>query len=219
MGKGRIVSIFAFLIIFVSGITTSYFIIKPVKGLKIYKPSDLNPKLVDDSLRTKKGAHTIAPFSLCNQEGKLVTEKDLDAKIYVADFFFTTCPSICPTMSRQMARIYEEFKNDESIMLLSHSVMPEVDSVPILKEYALRYGVDSDSKWMFLTGDKKEIYTLARQSYFAVITEGNGDEHDFIHTENFILVDKKKRIRGFYDGTDEKDVNRLIEEIEVLLEE
>ena len=169
--------------------------------------------LLQIKLNQKIRINTINQYSYC------ISEKDLDGKIYVADFFFTTCPSICPAMSKQMLRVFDEFKDNQKIMVLSHTVMPEVDSVAVLKEYALRYGIDSDNKWLFLTGDKKEIYQLARKSYFAAINEGNGDKDDFIHTENFVLIDAKKRIRGFYDGTSKEEVEKLIEDIHILLEE
>lgn len=117
-----------------------------------------------------------------------------------------------------MVKIQEAFKGDESVMLLSHSVTPEMDSIPVLRKYADMKGVD-DNKWNITTGDKKHIYELARKSYFAVIDEGDGGLQDFIHTENFVLVDKKKQIRGYYDGTDAEDIDRLIEDIKLLQQE
>jgi len=180
--------------------------------------------MVDSSLRNINRNHRISDFELINQDGRIVTQKDFEGKIYVADFFFTTCPSICPKMSAQMQRVYEKFIDNEEVMILSHTVMPETDSVPVLAEYAKRFDVNS-KKWLFVTGKKKKIYELARKSYFAVQNEESapdeshaGDEHDFIHTENFILVDKNKRIRGFYDGTSPDDVDRLIEDIEIVLQ-
>lgn len=155
---------------------------------------------------------------MINQNGKTITQEDYKDKIYVADFFFTTCQTICPIMTDNMAVVQEKLKNDSEIMLLSHSVTPDIDSVPQLKEYALEKGVD-DSKWNLVTGDKKQIYRLARKSYLAVKTAGNGDEYDMIHTENFILIDKKRRIRGFYDGTDSEEIERLLNDIEILKKE
>ena len=219
MTRNGLLTILAFFIIFIGGVSVSYFLMKPVQKLKIYSPSDLNPKLVDEETLNRNSEHTISPFSLYNQNGKLITEKVLSDKIYVADFFFTTCPSICPKMSKQMLRVFDKYKDNSKIMLVSHTVMPEVDSVPVLKDYAARYGINSDNKWLFLTGDKKEIYRLARKSYFAAINEGIGDKNDFIHTENFVLVDTKKRIRGFYDGTNKEEVEKLIDDIEILLHE
>ena len=204
--------------IFFIAIAVAYQFLKPPVTLKIYNPADINLELVDSSVQDVSRMHRIADFELINQDGKIVTQKDFEGVIYVADFFFTTCRSICPKMSTQMQRVFEEFKDNEQIMMLSHTVYPEVDSVPVLAEYAKKYNADS-KKWMLVTGDKKHIYELARKSYFAVTTEGSGDEDDFIHTENFILIDKEKRIRGFYDGTSPKDVDRLIEEIKILQEE
>ncbi len=206
------------LLIFFAGIFVSQHILKSSRKLKIFNPADINPALVDSSLRSLNKFHRIADFELINQEGKIISQKNFDGKIYVADFFFTTCPSICPKMSTQMQRVYEKFFDNENVLILSHTVMPEVDSVPVLAEYAKKYNADS-KKWFFVTGEKKKIYELARKSYFAVNNEGSGDEHDFIHTENFILVDKNRRIRGFYDGTSPEDVDRLIEETGILLNE
>lgn len=218
MNKFSFLKIFLLLLIFIAGVTTAYYIVKPEKKLKIYKPADINPELVDESLRNKKSSHTIADFELYDQYGNTITQNNFEGKIYVADFFFTTCPSICPVMVSQMQRVYENYENDDRIKFLSHTVMPEVDSVPRLLEYAQKYNA-KPNKWLFVTGNKKHIYELARKSYFAITTNGNGDEHDFIHTENFILVDTKKRIRGFYDGTDKKDIDRLMKEIEILFKE
>src|SRR5690606_32246061 len=150
-----------------------------------------------------------------NQNGKLVTQKDYRNKIYIADFFFTTCPTICPIMTKNMAAIQDKILNDEEVMLLSHSVTPDIDSVPQLKKYALEKGV-MDSKWNLVTGNKQQIYELARKSYMAVKTDGDGGPYDMIHTENFILVDKERRIRGFYDGTDSKEMEKLLGDLEIL---
>ncbi len=207
-----------FLVVLIVGMFFAYPLLKPAKKLKVYQPSDVNPKLVDESLQNQDADHTIASFSLINQEGKTVTEKDFDNKIYVADFFFATCPSICPIMSANIADLQEKFSNRPEVMFLSHSVTPDIDSVAALAEYGERYGANPEV-WMLTTGDKKEIYRLARKSYFAVLDEGDGGVQDFIHTENFILVDTKKRIRGYYDGTSPTDMERLAEEIEILLAE
>lgn len=207
----------AFLTIFIVGVFVVYFFLTPVPVLKIYKPSDLNPELVDKDQQSNK-PHRIADFKLVNQNGDTITLQNLEGKIYVADFFFTTCPTICPKMSDQMQRVYKNYLNNPDVLILSHTVMPEVDSVSVLKAYANKYAANAD-KWMFLTGPKEDIYQLARKSYFAVISEGDGGVNDFIHTENFVLVDRQKRIRGFYDGTSEKDVDRLIKEIGYLLKE
>ena len=192
-----------------------YNALKPKEKLTIYQPSMVNYELVDSTLQHKKKFHKIAPFSLTNQNGLIVTEKDYMNKIYVADFFFTTCPSICPKMTANMGLIQENIKTDNQVLLLSFSVTPEIDSVQQLKSYAIEKGV-IDSKWNLLTGNKKEIYELARKSYLAVKTDGDGGEHDMIHTENFILVDPEKRIRGFYDGTDINAMDELLSDIKVL---
>lgn len=205
-------------IIVVVGITITYFMIDKPKVLKVYNPVDLNPKLVDESLRNVDKFHRVGTFNLTDQDGNNVTENNFKNKVYITDFFFVTCPTICPKMTKQMNRVYNEFKENDDISFLSHTVMPESDSVPVLKEYADEIGVSSD-KWKFVTGDRKQIYNLARKTYFAAITEGDGGPDDFVHTENFVLVDKEKKLRGFYDGTSKKDVDRLIVDIYALLEE
>lgn len=188
------------------------------KKLPIYHPAMVNYELVDNSIQHVKKYHKIAPFSLINQNGKIITEKVYLNKIYVADFFFTTCPSICPKMTENMGLIQEAFRDDNQIQLVSFSVTPKIDSVAQLKKYAIEKGV-LDSKWNLLTGDKKLIYNLARKSFLAAKNDGDGGPHDMIHTENFVLVDKEKRIRGFYDGTDDKDIQVLKKDIDILIEE
>ncbi|MBU2974683.1 MULTISPECIES: SCO family protein [unclassified Zobellia] len=193
-----------------------YNALQPPKILTIYQPTMVNPELVDSTLQYKRKYHTIADFSLINQNGKTITQADYNDKIYIADFFFTTCPTICPIMTKNMASIQERIKGFDDVMLLSHSVTPEIDSVAQLKKYAIEKGVD-DSKWNLVTGDKKQIYELARKSYLAVKDDGDGGPFDMIHTENFILVDKKKRIRGFYDGTNEEEVEKLMADLKILM--
>jgi protein SCO1/2 len=175
----------------------------------------VNFELVDSTIQHQKKHHVIADFSLTSQNGENITQKDYQNKIYVADFFFTTCPSICPIMTDNMAVIQQEILNDNDVLLLSHSVTPQIDSVSQLKKYALEKGVN-EKKWNLVTGDKKQIYELARKSYFAVKTDGDGGPYDMIHTENFILVDKEKRIRGFYDGTNDKEIQKLLKDINIL---
>lgn len=199
-------------------ISIIYQVLKPNEVLPIFQPAKVNAELVDSTIQHVKKYHIISDFSLINQNGKTITQEDYKNKIYVADFFFTTCQTICPLMTDHMVEIQNKLKNDSEIMLLSHSVTPEIDSVAQLKKYALKKGVDA-TKWNLVTGEKKEIYKLARKSYLAVKTDGNGDEYDMIHTENFILVDKKKRIRGFYDGTDDLDIEQLLKDIEILKRE
>lgn len=186
------------------------------KELPVFNPSDFDPKLVDTSLRKVNQNHTVKDFNLTNQNGVKISSKDYENKVYVVDFFFTRCPSICPIMTDNMLLIQDEFINDDQIMLLSLSVTPEIDSVSVLKNYAIEKGIN-DSKWNITTGSKKHIYDLARKSYFAVVDQGDGDLQDFIHTPNFILVDKKKQIRGIYDGTELNEVTRLIEDIHTLV--
>jgi protein SCO1/2 len=185
------------------------------KQLPIYNPVDFKPKLVDESVRNVSKNHTVADFSLTNQNGNNITNKDYENKIYVVDFFFTSCPSICPIMTNNMVKIQDEFINSDDIMLLSMSVTPEIDNVQVLKKYAIEKGVN-DSKWNITTGPKKHIYELARKSYFAVVEQGDGGLQDFIHTPNFILIDTKKQIRGIYDGTDENEISRLLADIKIL---
>ena len=190
----------------------------PIKKLPVYQPAMVNFELVDSTIQHHKKFHRIADFSLTNQNGKTVTQKDFKGKIYVADFFFTTCPNICIAMTDNLLKVQEKIKNNPNVVLLSHSVTPKIDSVPQLKKYAIEKGV-IDKKWNLVTGDKKEIYDLARKSYLAVKEDGDGGPFDMIHTENFILVDPDRRIRGFYDGTDLEEIQRLLEELEILIQE
>ena len=192
-----------------------YSALQPKKILPIYQPADFNPELVDTSLLHVKKYHTIADFSLTNQNGKAISNEDYKDKIYIADFFFTTCPTICPIMTDNMFNIQKQLLNDDEVMLLSHSVTPVIDSVAQLKKYALEKGV-IDSKWNLVTGDKKQIYDLARKSYMAVKTDGDGGPFDMIHTENFILVDKERRIRGTYDGTNPEEIEKLLADLKIL---
>jgi len=192
-----------------------YNILNVEKPLPIHQPANFESKLVDSTIQHIKKYHKIADFRLTNQNGKIITQEDYKGKIYVADFFFTTCQSICPIMTDHMYSIQQEFIDDKEVMLLSHSVTPKIDSVAQLKKYAKLKGVN-DAKWNLVTGNKKHIYELTRKSYFAVLTDGNGDEFDMIHTENFILVDKKQRIRGIYDGTSRASIDSLITDIKKL---
>ncbi|MGB5508647.1 SCO family protein [Robiginitalea sp.] len=192
-----------------------YNALQPKKTLPVYQPADFNPELVAPELSHVKKYHTISDFTLINQNGDTITEQDYKDKIYIADFFFTTCLTICPIMTGNMEYLQEQILDDPEVLLLSHSVTPEIDSVPRLKEYALEKGV-VDSKWNLVTGDKKQIYELARKSYLAVKTDGDGGPFDMIHTENFILVDQKKRIRGTYDGTKKEEMERLLEDLRIL---
>ena len=210
---------FIFLALFsVVVIPVFYQLLKVDEKLKIYNPADVNPRLVDFSMKHITKDHTIADFELTNQNGQKITNKNYKDKIYVADFFFTRCQTICINMAYNMSELQDFYKKDADILFLSHSVTPVIDSVTVLKEYADRKGV-IDGKWNITTGAKTHIYELARKSYFAVLDEGTGDENDFIHTEQFVLVDKEKRIRGYYDGTEKEDMEKLKKDIVLLKEE
>ena len=199
-------------------ISIFYQILKPKEVLPVFQPAQVNKELVDSTIQYVKKYHTIADFSLINQNGKTVTQDTYNDKIYIADFFFTTCQTICPIMTDHMVILQNKLKHDPDVMLLSHTVTPKIDSVAQLKKYALNKGV-LDTKWNLVTGDKKEIYELARKSYLAVKSYGDGGDYDMIHTENFILVDQKKRIRGYYDGTRKEDIELLLSDIDILKKE
>lgn len=190
----------------------------PKKTLPIFSPRDVNPELVDSTIQHLGYNHIIEDFAFTNQNGEIISQKDYEGKIYVADFFFTTCPTICPKMTDNMVWLQNEIKDNDKVKLLSFSVTPDIDSVPVLKKYAEEKGV-IDSKWNLLTGDKKDIYYLARKSYLVVKTGKPEEMYDMVHTENFVLVDQKKRIRGFYDGTKLKEVQKLLEDINFLSQE
>lgn len=211
---------FAIVLLVLSMVIISIFyqILKPKEVLPVFQPAQVNKELVDSTIQYVKKYHTIADFSLINQNGKTVTQDTYNDKIYVADFFFTTCQTICPIMTDHMVILQNKLKHDPDVMLLSHTVTPKIDSVAQLKRYALNKGV-LDTKWNLVTGDKKEIYELARKSYLAVKSYGDGGDYDMIHTENFILVDQKKRIRGYYDGTREEDIELLLSDIDILKKE
>lgn len=195
-----------------------YNILNVQKPLPVYQPAMVSEELVDSTIQYQKKYHKIADFELINQNGETITQDTYKDKIYVADFFFTTCQTICPIMTDHMFEIQKKILSDDEVMLLSHSVTPKIDSVAQLRKYATENGV-IDRKWNLVTGDKKQIYELARKSYLAVKTDGNGDEYDMIHTENFMLIDKKRQIRGFYDGTNPEDIDQLLKDIASLKKE
>ena len=195
-----------------------YYVLTPEKKLPIYQPSMVKYQLVDSTVQHIKRFHKIADYELINQNNQIVTNKTYDGKIYIADFFFTTCPGICPIMTDNMIKLQEKFINDDQVLLLSHTVTPEIDSVSVLKKYSMEKGV-IDSKWNMVTGDKSQIYNLARKSYLVAEDVEGSNFYDMIHTENFVLVDSKRRIRGFYDGTDSESMNQLIEDVYVLKKE
>ena len=212
--KRDIIPATIFLVFSIIAISVFYSILNPKATLPIYQPAQVNSKLVDKSIVHKIKYHTISDFSLINQNGDTITQEFYNDKIYIADFFFTTCQSICPIMTKNMKIVQDKLIDDKEILLLSHSVTPEIDSVEQLKKYAVSNQIN-DNKWNLVTGDKKEIYNLARKSYLAVENTPLGN-YDMIHTENFMLIDKKKQIRGFYDGTLESEIIRLLDDVEIL---
>lgn len=203
------------LVLSVIMITVMIRIVTPEKVLPIYQPSQVDTELVDTTMQYVRKYHKIGDFALKNQNGELVTQKDYDNKIYVADFFFTTCQTICIPMKNNMLILQEGLKDKDQVLLLSHTVTPEIDTVEQLRKFADERGV-IDEKWNLVTGEKKEIYDLARKSYL-VAKDDEFSEYDLIHTENFVLIDSKKRIRGYYDGTDEKAMQDLLDDIDILL--
>jgi len=187
--------------------------------LPFFNQPDWTPEWINETDSGYHRIHTIPSFSFLDQNGRVVDENLVNGKIYVANFFFTKCRNICPKMTNNMYLLQEAFKNDTSILLLSHSVTPETDDVKVLHKYALDNKVDA-TKWHLLTGNKKEIYGLAKQQYFAGDTVGyyqSGNE--FLHTENFILIDQYRRIRGVYNGTLLVEINRIKEDILLLKSE
>ena len=195
------------------------------RKLPVFQPNDINPELVDSLLHGRGrgmngGDHCISNFELIDQLNQKISKKLLYNKIVVANFFFVSCPSICPKMTQNLLTIHRQYIEDSSLLILSHTVWPEVDQVPLLFSYAEKYDVNHNS-WRFLTGKKEELYRLARQDYLAApdINDPNfqhGSDADFIHTENIVLLDTKQRIRGYYNGTDSLEMNRLLEDIEIL---
>ena len=204
-----------FIVFSVVAISSFNYVQTQEKKLPIYSPSMVSDELVEEELRYVKIYHRISDFSLLNQNGNNVTQEDYKNKIYVADFFFTTCPDICPIMTGNMLYLQENLK-DTNVMLASFSVTPKIDTVEVLKEYSSLKGVD-DSKWNLMTGDKKQIYDLARKSYLVAKAIPDGKNHGMIHTENFVLVDRDKRIRGYYDGTNIEDMDKLLDDIQILI--
>lgn len=186
-----------------------------VDELPYYNEESFTPKWISAKSDALKSFHKIPDFDLVNQNGEKVTLKTFENKIYVTDFFFTTCPGICPMMTKNMGLVQEAFKNDDTVLLLSHSVTPTKDSVPQLKQYAIDKNIGEN--WQLVTGNKKEIYDLGRKAYFVEndLGEPKGID-DFLHTENFILVDKNKHIRGIYNGLNKNSVKQLIADIKTL---
>jgi protein SCO1/2 len=186
--------------------------------LPVYTPADLDPDWVHESIQNSTEPHVVHNFEFINQNGKIIDEKTVAGKIYVAEFFFTTCPGICPTLTKHTKRIQDEFIDDDDVLILSHTVYPEHDSVRILNAFAEMHGIKS-KKWHLLTGSKEDLYGISRKGYFAISYEPDLSEYGFIHTENVVLVDKDRRLRGIYNGTKPHEINRLIEDIHVLKKE
>jgi len=205
-----IMSLFSIIVI-----TTFYYVLQPKVSLPIYSPSMVSEELVEEDIRYIKKYHKINDFLLTNQNGELISQEFYQNKIYIADFFFTTCPDICPIMTENMSYLQNELKDQVDVMLVSFSVTPQVDTVDVLRAYADSRGVD-DSKWNLFTGNKKDIYELARKSFLVAKNDGDGGRYDMIHTENFVLIDKESRIRGFYDGTNKEEIKKLLIDIKIL---
>jgi protein SCO1/2 len=196
--------------------------LKKEKPLPVINPIDVNEEMVDPELLRLGFGHHIGHFSFQNQDGKIISTQEMKGKIAVVEYFFTTCKSICPIMNQQMQRVNVAFKGEKDVQIFSFTVDPETDDVAQMKKYATSHQATS-GKWHFLTGKKEDLYALARKSFFVLKpaeAQNLGDAgSDFIHTNNFVLVDKQLRIRGYYDGTSVKEVNQLISDIKRLQKE
>ncbi|WAC12381.1 SCO family protein [Dyadobacter pollutisoli] len=185
----------------------------PILGERDWEKKTVDGKEVVDTIY-----NTIPPFSFVNQEGDTVSEKIVEGKIYVTDFFFTTCPTICPVMKRQMVKVFQQFKGNPDVMILSHTIDPEHDTPQVLNKFAKDLGVEG-TQWQFLTGDKDKIYKIGQESYMSTAKEDKSAEGGYIHSGAFILVDKEKHVRGMYDGTTEEGTQKLIADMKRLLDE
>ena len=189
---------------------------EPQHRLPFYNTADFTPEWMDSTTSANKNMHVIPAFSFTDQNGAIITEKNFINKIYVADFFFTACPGICKKLTSNLSLVQKGFVNDANVLLLSHSVTPETDDPATLQRYANNFGAISN-KWFLVTGDRNEIYSIARSAYFADEDLGQKkSDKDFLHTENILLIDKHKRIRGVYKGTSELQIKNLIDDIKVL---
>ena len=173
--------------------------------------------IVDGKTTTDTVYHQIAEFSFTNQDGKEIINEDVKGKVYVADFFFTSCPTICPIMKKQMLRVYEAYKDNSDFMILSHTIDPEYDTVALLKDYSLRLGIEDASTWNFLTGEQEKIFEIGQTSYLTTAMDDKNEPGGFLHSGAFVLIDREGRIRGIYDGTKETQVNVLIKDLPKLL--
>ncbi|HVZ26059.1 MAG TPA: SCO family protein [Sediminibacterium sp.] len=184
--------------------------------LPFYNQADFTPEWIVPNSKDWAATHTIPAFSFTDQYGETVTEKTVQGKIYVADFFFTACPGICKQLTSHLLQVQQAFRNDPGVLLLSHSVTPDIDNSARLKQYAAEYGIIR-GKWYLLTGNRDTLYTLARKAYFADEDLGTKKTaNDFLHTENMLLIDRQRRIRGVYKGTSQADINNLIADIKEL---
>jgi protein SCO1/2 len=212
------------IVFFIVGVTISYQYLKPSekKKLPVINPIDISEEMVDPELLRVGYGHKIGDFSFLDQDGNTITQRDVKGKVFVAEYFFTTCQTICPIMNKQMQRVHEAYRGNDQVNILSFTVNPEIDTVEQMKRYADEHKANAE-KWHFLTGEKDKLYELARKSFFVLKpaeSQNLGDVgSDFIHTNNFVLVDQKMRIRGYYDGTNPKEVDRLIKDIDLLLNE
>lgn len=211
--------------IVIVAILIGYYLLIPADKsleLPVINPVDVESEMVDSSILRKGIGHRIGSFSFTNQNNEKIGLDDVKGKVFVAEYFFTTCGTICPKMNAQMQRVQKAYANNEAFKILSFTVDPEIDTVAQMKQYAVGHGA-IDGQWHFLTGNKKALYSLARKSFFILKpaeAQNLGDAgSDFIHTNNFVLVDQQLRIRGYYDGTNSKDVDKLIRHIEVLMNE
>lgn len=193
--------------------------VKQEERLPILGRKEVQTKMVEGKEVLDTVYHTIGNFSFINQDSIVITQEDFKDKVYVADFFFTSCPTICPIMKSEMLRVYEAFRENDDVLILSHTIDPEFDTVALLKDYAERLGVDDHKKWHFVTGEKEDIYEIGQSSYMVTAMEDEEEPGGFLHSGAFILVDKHRRVRGIYDGTKELEVNKLINDIPLLLEE
>jgi protein SCO1/2 len=212
-------------IILIAGIFTAYYMTKEAqerKQLPVIQPRDVNSEMLNPEIANIGIGHRIGDFELLNQNGEKTSLKNVKGKIFVAEYFFTTCLTICPVMTEEMKRVQQHFKGNNEVKILSFTVNPEHDSVEVMKKYAEEHDA-VDGQWYFLTGTKDELYSLARNSFFVLKpaeARDLGDAgSDFIHTNNFVLVDRELRIRGYYDGTSKEEVNILMDDIELLLNE
>ncbi len=206
--------------IFIVAIPFGYYLMQPKdKPLPVINPVDVNDSVVAQDLLKVGYGHRIGDFAFLNQDSVLVSSEEFEGKVWVAEYFFTTCGSICPKMNQQMKRVQKKFSGDSSVVILSFTVTPEIDTVAQMKKHADFLGAKLP-QWQLLTGEKEELYRLARRSFFLLKpaeAENMGDAgNDFIHTNNFVLIDKKRRIRGYYDGTNATEVNQMMKDIERL---